>query len=245
MNCVKANVISNVLYNRGEYDFVNEMLCDTGVDLTCVPNSLMRGHRKFLYYIGPDDIDVGNEKLLLMFCCFDACLLEKIKYIQSIGEMHHLIYTREFSLEKLLEARYKHLTSSKEAIWYEYRDNLSLTIKAIRLALGIDEYRLEYTQLCNIAEEIITKHNNARNEKEDKRKAEALSILTIILTIPSVTILVDIFYNFEIATIIYFPINTAKLLWVLVALILSLCYFNKDNLLKKLKPMFSRRREEE
>ena len=229
--------IANILSRRGNSDFVNEQLCDMGTDLTAAPNTIMRGYRNFLYTIHKSEEELDPNILLVMFTLFDACLIEKIKYMYSIKAIRELVYfpkTSPADINKLIYVRHHQLTTGNDGYCYEYQDELLLTVKAIRECLGIEDYKHEYEHFCNIAEELIIKHNELRHQKERNRQTKALSILTLILTIPSVIGLVDIFYGLEIEQIIYCPINKAKLFWVTIALISSLYLIYKNTINQKI-----------
>ena len=229
---LNPSIITNTLFRRGKTDFVNPNIHDVGIDFSTSNNNLSKGNNQFYYHITTlKDCD-GIEEICDMFCFIDSCLLEKVKYIDAIKEINEIIKTEDFSLDNLLNARYKHLTSSKEAVCYEYSDFNMHIIKSIRNALSIADYRNDYNKLCEIVEEITIEHANAKINESERRKQSALNLTTLILTVPSVSVLVDMFYGIEIGPYIYFPINCSKIIWITFTLISSLLFINRDSMKK-------------
>lgn len=223
---IDINNMVNILSGRDNNSFLNSQICDIGVDITAKPNTIMRIYRNFLYTIHQTNKELNLEALLFMFNFTDACLIEKIKYLDAIKEMRDLISgcvkPSDDTTDKLLDLRKHQLTTTNDGYLYEYRDEHSFTIKALRKALGIEDYKKEYEHFCNIAEELIIKQLKLREERTRNRQSNILAVLTLILTIPSVTILVDIFYGLEMTPLIYFPQNFAKLIWCTITLIVSM-----------------------
>ena len=103
------------------------------------------------------------------------------------------------------------------------------------MALGMEDYKKEYEQFCGIAEELILKQLNIRKDREHNRQANILGVLTLILTVPSTTMLVDVFYGLEMTPIIYFPPNFAKLIWCGITLLISFGLLFGNKLKQSLK----------
>ena len=241
---IDINNIANVLSGRENDSFCNSQICDMGVDITAKPDTIMRIYRHFLYTIHKTEKPVDPNVLLFMFDFTDACFVEKIKYISAIKEIRELVYHHAKApddvVNQLLDIRQHQLTTLNDGYLYEYRDEHFLTFRAIRMALGMEDYKKEYEQFCGIAEELILKQLNVRKDRERNRQANILGVLTLILTVPSTTMLVDVFYGLEMTPIIYFPPNFAKLIWCGITLLISfgLLFGNKFKqfVLNRLRP---------
>lgn len=243
--------IANILSAREDNEFVNEALCDMGTDLTAVPDTIMRGYRNFLFSVQKTELEITPNALVVMFSLFDSCIIEKLKYIIAMQGIRELIYYPNESqdeIKHLIELRQHQMTTVYDGYVYEYRDELSLTVKAIRNCLGIDDYKTEYEHFCHIADELIVKNRERIMHEEKSKQNKMLSILTLLLTIPSVIILVDAFYGLEINPPFNLPIlsqNATEIIWCGIVLLVSLCTIYRRLVLKTAKKILNKCKNKE
>lgn len=234
---ISVQKIENITYQGEESEFQNEKLRDTGTDLTTNFNCIIRGYYKFMFDLSSERVD--PEKLLIYFPLFDACYLEKVKFIEAISEIRHLVYgdNKSNGFERLSSSRYHYLRTAKNSLIYEYKEDFSLTVNAIRQSLGLGLYEQEYNKICQIAEEVIVKQKEQSDLNRAQKQTNAINILTIVLSIPSVTVIVDVFYGLNIFNDIELTINEAKLIWIIVALCISITFFYYHPIKKVIKNM--------
>ena len=222
------NYIRKIIEQLGNKPIFNPLMTETLTDLTIYQNYQILINSSYLICFRKT-LEEYNENILVPFFIFsDYALLQKHKAITALVQFKRIEKLEEQNVNTLLELKKALIANISVDILYDFsyikEEVAAKTIfDCINTNAYIEELRKVYSR---IEQELLTKEQRDKEEQQswfNKR----IQIITLILTIPSVSVIVDIFYQIDCTHPIVFSIGLSKLLWTIFTLLLSVLLLQK------------------
>lgn len=228
--------------NPAEYVF-NKNIDDVGLDLTQYEKSKTIGYGNMLIHINGVNFKHELEIIVSYFMLFDYFLIEKAKNYSALVKFREI--EKNEDVENLMEIRSKIIKSLKTDLLYDFSEDNYIKAKAVMKCLHISIYIKELEQMYQRISDTIIKVKDKQNAEREKQNEEIekqkekqneeiekqiekkrekmnfqIQIFALILAIPAIFSVIDIFYATDMPKLIVFPISYAKLLWMAVLVIM-------------------------
>lgn len=233
--------LRNALQNKQKEYVINKNVDDIGLDLTQYKNSKTIGYGNMLIHINGSEFKHELEIIVSYFMLFDYFLIEKVKNYSALVKFREI--ERSQDVENLMEVQADIVKSLKTDLLYDFNEDNFIKAKAVKKCLHIDIYTNELKRMYQRINDTILKvkekqheegeiqREKQEKERERQKKEERdtqnfkIQIFALVLAIPAMFNIIDVFYASDMPKLITFPISYAKILFLIVLLFICRKFF--------------------
>lgn len=228
--------LRNVLNINSTDHVPNKNIDDMGLDLTQYENSKTYGYGNMLIHINGEEFKHELDIMVSYFMFFDYFLIEKSKNYSALVKFREI--EKNEDVEDLMEIRSKIIKSLKTDLLYDFSEDNYIKANTVMKCLHINMYIKELEQMYQRINDTIIKVKDKQNREKERQNAEIekknekgrelkiekmnfqIQIFALILSIPAIFSVIDIFYATDMPKLITFPISYAKLLWMGILIVI-------------------------
>ena len=166
--------------------------------------------------------DVNDELMVMRFSLIEHFLIERNYLLSSLSSLN----VSNLDILGLRSFRERYLEFSRIETYYRFSISKNVeSANLIKRIFGIDQIYEEVEKVHKYYLSLVEENE----EKQKERRNRLLSIISLLVSVPSMFAIIDVLYNLEVPKIVFFPINCSKLILLIFTWIFLLLLIRRDN----------------